>query len=205
MTAKNPISPVNLPPLHPFVGMDVPTLLQYLVLRRRDHPFLIWAPPDGADRSWSYAEFAADVLATAAGLAVRGVGPGDAVILHLGNSPGFLHLWFACSYLGAVAVDVNTHYVEDELAHAAELTGAVGMVTDPRLGLSEGPTASKMRWVALLDDTTSTVPELLMHTAPPPARVPDPGAPLCVQLTSGTTARPKAVLYTHGNALWAAK
>jgi crotonobetaine/carnitine-CoA ligase len=35
--------------------------------------------------------------------------------------------------------------------------------------------------------------------------VADPGAPLCVQFTSGTTARPKAVLLTHANALWAGR
>ncbi len=39
-----------------------------------------------------------------------------------------------------------------------------------------------------------------------PARAaPDPLWPCSVQYTSGTTARPKAVLWTHANALWGAK
>ncbi|WP_007509691.1 AMP-binding protein [Pseudofrankia saprophytica] len=197
---------IVLPPLHPFVAMDVPALLADRAARRGDHPFLVWDPPDGVGATWTYAEFAHDVEATAAGLAARGVGPGDAVILHLDNSPAFLHVWFACARLGAIAVDVNTRYVEDELAHAAGLVGAVGIVTDPRLGLADGPTAAGLRWRVLLDPATGLVPDLRGDPAAlPVARPPDPATPLSVQLTSGTTARPKAVLYTHANALWAAR
>ena len=36
-------------------------------------------------------------------------------------------------------------------------------------------------------------------------RLPDPMAPMSVQYTSGTTSRPKGVLWTHANALWAAR
>ncbi|MBX6391212.1 MAG: AMP-binding protein, partial [Frankia sp.] len=197
---------ITLPPVHPFVGMDVTTLLADRVRRLGHHPFVIWEPPEGTARTWTYAEFARDVEATAAGLAARGVGPGDAVIVHLDNCPGFLHVWFACARLGAIAVDVNTRYVEDELAHAAGLVGAVGIVTDPRLGLADGPTAKSLGWTALLDVVTGTIPDLLGDpAAAPPAREPNPAQPLCVQLTSGTTARPKAVLYTHANGLWAAR
>jgi crotonobetaine/carnitine-CoA ligase len=38
-----------------------------------------------------------------------------------------------------------------------------------------------------------------------PPRPHDPWAPFGIQYTSGTTARPKAVLWTHANALWGAK
>jgi carnitine-CoA ligase len=38
-----------------------------------------------------------------------------------------------------------------------------------------------------------------------PARPLDPGAPMSVQYTSGTTSRPKGVVWTHANALWAAR
>jgi carnitine-CoA ligase len=198
-------SPVRLPSLHPFVGMDVASFFGESARRRGSHPFLIWEPPDGLGRQWTYDEFFRDVEDTASGLATRGVGPGDAVILHLDNSPGFLAVWFACARLGAIAVDVNTQYVEDELAHAVALTHPVGIVTDPRLGLADGPAATGLSWVAQLDTETGTVPGLLDPTKPPPERNPDPAAPLCVQLTSGTTSRPKAVLYTHANLLWAGK
>ncbi len=41
-------------------------------------------------------------------------------------SPVAALCWFACARLGAVAVDTNTHYTRDELAHAFTLTEPVG-------------------------------------------------------------------------------
>ena len=32
---------------HPFMGMDVPWLLEQRALTRRDHPFIVWVPFDG--------------------------------------------------------------------------------------------------------------------------------------------------------------
>jgi crotonobetaine/carnitine-CoA ligase len=205
-TARIDARYVDLPPVHPFLSLDLPTLLAERVRLRGDHTFLIWDPPEGVGGSWTYAEFAADVDATAAGLAARGVGPGDAVVVHLDNCPGFLHVFFACARLGAIAVDVNTRYVEDELAHAISLTGAVGIVTDARLGLADSDTVGALGWRVLLDEATGLLPALRGDPTTLPDRRPaDPAAPLAVQLTSGTTARPKAVLYTHANGLWAAR
>ncbi|MGY3032172.1 acyl-coenzyme A synthetase/AMP-(fatty) acid ligase [Bradyrhizobium sp. USDA 4354] len=46
---------------------------------------------------------------------------------------------------------------------------------------------------------------LSADSADRPRRATDPLAPCSVQYTSGTTSRPKAVLWTHANALWGAK
>jgi crotonobetaine/carnitine-CoA ligase len=46
---------------------------------------------------------------------------------------------------------------------------------------------------------------LFADSADRPRRATDPTAPCSVQYTSGTTSRPKAVLWTHANALWGAK
>ncbi|MBL7486585.1 AMP-binding protein [Frankia sp. AgB1.9] len=198
-------SGAELPFVHPFVGLDVTCLLEDRARRRGERPFLVWEPPDGQRRVWTYGEFERDVRAVAAGLCSRGVGVGDAVVVHLDNSPGFLLVWFACARIGAVAIDLNTRYAQDELGHAVELTGAVGMVTDPRLGLADCPTVTGLGWTAFLDPATGTVPELVGDPRLAPRRRPDPAASLCVQLTSGSTARPKGALYTHANALWAAR
>ena len=196
---------VALPPLHPFVGMDLTTALEQRAAARSAHPFVVWEPPDGERAVWTYTEFERDVRATAAGLTSRGIVEGDAVIIHLENCPAFLLTLFACARIGAVAVDLNTRYVDDELAHAIGLTGARGMVTDPRFGLADGPAASTLEWVLELDGATGLVPELAGNPDAAPRCDVDPGRPLCVQLTSGTTARPKAVLYTHANGLWGGK
>ena len=50
------------------------------------------------------------------------------------------------------------------------------------------------------------IDRLLVDNAPSPGLQPTgPAAPLSIQYTSGTTSRPKAVLWTHANALWAAR
>ena len=46
---------------------------------------------------------------------------------------------------------------------------------------------------------------LFADSADRPRRAADPQAACSVQYTSGTTSRPKAVLWTHANALWGAK
>ena len=71
--------------VNPFAGLDVPWLLHMRAETRRDHPFLIWAPFDAPARSWSYGEFHDRVGALAAGLARRGIRPGDFVLIHLDN------------------------------------------------------------------------------------------------------------------------
>ena len=69
----------------PFAGLDVPWLLKMRAEVRSSHPFLIWAPFDAPARHWSYGEFHERVGALAAGLAKRGIKPGEYVLIHLDN------------------------------------------------------------------------------------------------------------------------
>ena len=103
----------------PFAGMDVPWLLRMRSEARRDHPFLIWAPFDAPARSWAYGEFHARVGALAAGLAARGVRPGEFVLIHLDNCIEAMLAWFACVELGAIAVTTNTRSAPAELEYFA--------------------------------------------------------------------------------------
>ena len=92
----------------PFDGLDIPWLLKMRAAVRRDHAFLIWAPFGAPARRWSYGEFHERVGALAAGLAKRGVKPGEYVLIHLDNCIEALLAWFACVELGAIAVTTNT-------------------------------------------------------------------------------------------------
>jgi carnitine-CoA ligase len=198
-------SSVVLPPLHPFTGMDVPSALAARAERFGDRPFLVWEPGVGTSgRTWTYGELAAEVDVVAAGLAARGVGRGDPVLVLLENSPAFLLTWFACARLGAVAVDTNTRFATEELRYALDKTGAVGIVTHEHLVERVQPVVGD-RWLVTIDEASATCLALAGDPGSVPERIPDPGAALCVQFTSGTTSRPKAVLYTHANALWGAR
>jgi crotonobetaine/carnitine-CoA ligase len=194
---------VRLPAVHPFTGMDVGSALAERASRLGDKTFIVWeSGPDHEPTTWTYREFATEVDRVARGLVERGVVAGDGVVLLLENTPAFLFCWFACACLGAVAIDTNSRYAPDELAHALAITGAVGAITHTELLRNLEQSGVDLAWIETIDEETGTCPALCHDAMPVPDRAADPGAPLCVQFTSGTTSRPKAVLFTHANALW---
>ena len=205
---------------HPFTGRDVTWLLETQVGERADHTFLVWEPFEPAvpgRRRWTYREFGDDVIAFAAALSARGVVQGQRVLVHLGNCPEFLIAWFACARLGAVAVTTNTRSTSDELTYFATHSRVVGVVTQPSLVDVVVGTGLDLGFLIVTDTDQGTpatvaVGESLSavladgRTLPPVAGAPvDALAPNSVQYTSGTTARPKGVVWTHANALWGAR
>ena len=204
-----------VPQLHGCNGRNIPWLLRARANDRADHPFIIWSPFDRPATTISYASFHSQVISLAAGMRARGVGQGDFVLLHMDNCPEFLLVWHACSQLGAVVVTTNTRCTANELAYFIEHCGAAVAVTQPgyfELVQSSGPA---LAWIACID-----------HNGGEPASVPagalkigqlqaeatgftpvdsDPLAYNSIQYTSGTTSRPKGVVWTHANALWGAR
>ena len=205
--------------VNPFAGRDVNWLVDYRAETRPDHVFLVWEPFEGQRQTWTYRQFRDRVLRVAAGLHARGIEPGDSVLVHLDNSPELEFLWFACARIGAIVVTTNTRSSADELAYFADNCGAVAAVTQPELAELVAGAAKNIKWLAVTDH--------LADGAPPPAKLKpgrtasfsrldrdpsglpalpqDPWRHGSVQYTSGTTSRPKGVLWTHGNALWGAK
>lgn len=205
------------PPLHPFTGFDIPALLRIRAQTRADVPFLIWEPLDGESQTWTYARFHHDVLRLAAGLAQRGVRPGERVLVHLDNCPETLLAWYACAVLGAVAVTTNARSSADELAYFATHSGAVAAITQPAFADIVNRVGD-LRFIAVTTHDSGAPPTvghapgkaesfdaLFGDAAAAPLRAPDPAHPIGVQYTSGTTSRPKGVLWTHANALWGAR
>ena len=186
---------------HPFSGMDVPWLVETRAATRRDHPFLIWEPFEGPAETITYGQFHARIGRLAGGLKHRGVARGDRVLIHLENCPEAVLAWYACTWIGAVAVTTNARAAGDELAYYADNCGAVGGITQPKFAELVSTNCKGLRWLAVT--TTSSFASL--DAAAPPRHAPDPLAPCSVQYTSGTTSRPKGVLWTHANALWGAR
>ena len=201
-----------------FFGMDVWQLLLLRASTRKHEPFMIWHPFEGQGRTWTYGEFARDAASIAVGLKRRGTLPGDRVLIHLENCPEFLISWFACAALGAVAVTTNVRSAGDELRYYAEDCAAVGAITQSRYAETVSDFATELRWqvctdsdqdvllqgqtmsrsefsfASLMDDPDDLVP-----------RAADAGSPMSIQYTSGTTSRPKGVVWTHANALWGSR
>jgi crotonobetaine/carnitine-CoA ligase len=204
--------------VHPFAGFDVAQLLALQAQRRPDHPFIVWAPFEAAGRRWSYAEFHDDVGRVAQAMMARGVRTGDRVLIHLDNSPEGVLAWFACAWIGAVAVATNARAAGAELAFFAAHCRAVAAITQPRLASTVRDHCRGLQWIAVTDTDNGVPPQpgqapardmafarLLAGDELAPRRRPTPLLPVAIQYTSGTTSRPKGVVLTHANALWAGK
>ena len=199
-------------------GQDIPWLVDHRAEHRADHTFLVWEPKEGESRTWTYAEFAEDTKKVAAGLAAHGVTVGDMVLIHAENCPEAVIAWYACARVGAVAVTTNTRSVANEVNYFIEHTHCVGAITQPKFASLVAEAGPDLGWVVVTDDN-SGVPateEQLSHgqekfsslfgdAAAAPSRPADPMLPAGILFTSGTTSKPKAVVHTHANALWAAK
>ena len=198
--------------LQPFAQQSVARLLESRAALSRDATFLVWAPFEGEGRRWTYGGFAEDVAQVAGGLAKRGVGVGDAVIVFSENRPEFLLTYFACAWLGAVCVPANAASTADELGYFVARTRAIGIVTQPNLATT-ARSACASCWIVVIDgdadgeaSTAASQPSFATLYDAPIARTDVAGsARATVIFTSGTTSRPKGVVWTHANVLWAAK
>ncbi len=204
-------------PFHPFTGRDVPWLVDTQASTRPDKLFLVWESPAEGRREWTFAAFAEETRAYAAGLVARGVKQGDFVLLHMDNCPEFLFAWYACARVGAVVVTTNTRSAADELGYFIAHSGSTVAITQPKYAELVREVGPALRWIACTERdcgepaktprpaTTLPFEELRGDPAASPTRVADPLAMNSVQYTSGTTSRPKGVVWTHANALWSAR
>jgi fatty-acyl-CoA synthase len=181
---------------------SIPGVLRAVARERPDHEALVI---DG--RRLSYAALDSEVRRVAGGLAGLGIGAGDHVAISLSNSLEWVIAWFATSWLGATAIPINTRWKDDELAWALNYADVRTVVTTRRLlkvdllGMVER-VRQRVPGLAHVVATGAEVPawavsfERLSGKAPPPAE--DSDAIGLIQFTSGSTARPKGVMLSHG-------
>ena len=203
--------------VQPFAGQDIRSLLLEQAARRDAHPCLVWCPFDAPVQRWTYRQFCTRIERVAAGLHARGVRAGDRVLVHLDNCPESIFSWLGCAWLGAIAVTTNARSSAAEVSYFAEHAGAVAGITQPAFAEMVAAACPGLRWLAVTRtdngrDAGSNTPAaadcfdaLDADPASLPARPFDPSASFSVQYTSGTTSRPKGVLWTHANALWGAR
>ena len=126
------------------------------------------------DRQMTYAELDARSDDVAAGMAARGVSPGDVVALVLPTDLAYPVCYLAAAKLGAITAGINTRLAETERANLIALV-------EP----------------ALVIDDEAGVEDLRVAGAAPPPLPDDVEHPVAIVFTSGTTGMPKGAVFAN--------
>ena len=168
------------------------------------------------ERRLDYRGFAREATRLARGLRASGIGPGDRVAYLCPNIPEMLIAHFAVPLAGAVLVAINTRLSPDEVRYICDHSGAKLLVADAELRPTVDPVAGELETVrevvTVVDplaapgaDAALEGPryeDLLERGSDEPLdwTIGDELATITINYTSGTTGRPKGVMYTHRGA-----
>jgi acyl-CoA synthetase (AMP-forming)/AMP-acid ligase II len=154
---------------------------------------------------WTYERLATEAERLARGMAARGVGPGDRVVLHMMNRPEMVVAYYACFKLGAIAAPLRTAFKFAELAPLLQRLQPALYIGEIDLYKNVAPVDASILapakrfavngtfeddgvqpWEALFDEATDA------NVSISPALY----KPAVLINTSGTTGQPKFVIHT---------
>jgi fatty-acyl-CoA synthase len=167
------------------------------------------------DRSWSWQEFAEDVGRFAGALRRAGVGAGDRVAMLAPNVPALLAAHFSVLRLGAALVALNTRLNAAEIGYILNHCGAKLLLVDPELAGNVPSSRAELSadpLIVNLEDPVAGVtgrpfdgPSFSefcdgAEILPAAGGIDDERRISSINYTSGTTGRPKGVMYSHRGA-----
>ena len=164
------------------------------------------------DRDLTYQEMATLTTRVARALEASGVEKGDRVAFLCPNIPEMLVAHFAVPLLGAVLVAVNIRLSPEEIRYILDHSGSKLLVGDSEFLAKLSPIVGDLATVGeivSIDDSGVGGPfetvswETFLERGsdePLPWTVDDEERTISINYTSGTTGRPKGVMYTHRGA-----
>ncbi|GAC68360.1 AMP-binding protein [Gordonia soli] len=155
------------------------------------------------DRRLTYREFHRRVGRVTGVLESLGVGAGDRVAALCANSHVMLELHSAVPVHGSVLVPLNIRLSERELTYILSHSGAAVLIATVEFAdraRAVGEAVGVRVLVAGEVDGRDEYEELLARADEPVRREPEERGLLAINYTSGTTGRPKGVMYHHRGA-----
>jgi fatty-acyl-CoA synthase len=152
----------------------------------------------GTERRFTYRQFAERSRRLAGVLGSLGANPGDRVAVLATNSHVMLEAHHGVPYAGAVLVPLNTRLSVDELVAIVDHAGARVLLAT--VELADVATVVAGRTGATLLIEGDQYEDRIGSAAPSVVPVADERGLLAINYTSGTTGRPKGVMYHHRGA-----
>ncbi len=165
------------------------------------------------ERSLTYQELATRAKKLATALTKFGVKRGDRVAILAPNVPAILEAHFGVPMIGGVLVAINTRLNAEEISYILDHSGARVLLVDAELAAVLEPAKDSLKTIELIvtiDDPEFAPDQRRVFEGPEyeefidiesdkslKYRVPNEEDLLSINYTSGTTGRPKGVMYTH--------
>lgn len=162
----------------------------------------------------TYSQFTTGVDQIASGLLAIGLGKGDRIGIWSPNNAEWVLIQYATARIGAILVNINPAYRTSELEYVLNQSGCRFLISAPEFLTSDyrtmvaevAPSVPTLERVIFLDSEdweqllagADSVSQAMLHQA---AAGLDPGDPINIQYTSGTTGFPKGATLSHVNIL----
>jgi fatty-acyl-CoA synthase len=167
-------------------------------IERAGTAYAEWPAVEDGDIRYNWAQFRARARRLASALRDTGLEKGDRIAFLAFNSEPLLLAHFGVPMAGGVIVPINTRLAADEIAYIVEQSGAKTIFYAAQLKDQLSAVASDIRRISCDDEFESLVQA--GSDEPVESWLDDEYDVIAINYTSGTTGRPKGVVFHHRGA-----